>query len=207
MSTMWALREGADLVSDELVALAPALRLTWFTTLADSLERVVPGAWEALSMAAVEITDEGQLSVRIPDVYPVSKPVHKEVHKRVTEILKGVLSSDMACVVKFTAREPRPVRKQPTGLDVYHWGDPSPDTWMALSSDLTASFTTMEESAREVLAKARVTAVSQRAVWLCFPTVEARRAVGKTPGVAYALTMAAKEHLPGSFVALYAANV
>lgn len=69
-------------MSDELVALAPSLRPTGFTTLADSLEEAVPGAWEALSMAAVEITDEGQLSVRIPNVYPMSKPVHKEVHKR-----------------------------------------------------------------------------------------------------------------------------
>lgn len=193
-------------MSDELVALAPALRMTWFTTLADSLEQAVPGAWEALSMAAVEITDEGQLSVRIPNVYPVSKPVHKEVHKRVTDILKAVLGSDMACVVKFTAREPRPVRKQPTGLDVYHWGDPPPDSWAALSSGLMAAIGAMEEPAREVLGKAHVAAVSQRAVWLSFPTVEARRAVGKTPGVAYALTMAAKEHLSGSFVALYSAD-
>jgi hypothetical protein len=193
-------------MSDELVALAPPLRLTWFTTLADSLEQALPGAWEALSMAAVEITDEGQLSVRIPDVYPVSKPVHKEVHRMVTDILQGLLGSDMPCVVKFTARAPRPVRKQPTGLDVHHWGDPPPDSWAALSSGLIAAIGTMEEPAREVLGKAHVAAVSQRAVWLCFPTVEARRAVGKTPGVAYALTMAAKEQLPGSFVALYAAG-
>ena len=123
-------------MSDDLVAHAPALRVAWFSTVAPELERTLPGAWQALSMAAVELTDEGQLSVRIPTVYPVFKPVHAQVRTAVSEVLQAVPGLDVACIVKFSAREPRPVRKHPTGLDVYHWGDPQPDDWSLLASGL-----------------------------------------------------------------------
>lgn len=190
-------------MNDDVVALAPTLRRAWFTTVAAQLEQALPGAWEALSMAAVELTDEGQLMVRVPTVYPVYPPVYELVKGTVKDVLLGALGQSVECVVKLSRGEPRPLRKHPTGLDVYHWGDPHPDDWIPLAAGLVDALSAMEGPAREVFAGAEVTALSQRAIWMRFPTREARHAVGKTPGVAYALKMTVEAWRPGSLLAMY----
>lgn len=193
-------------MAEVTAALAPRLRRAWFEGIAPALESELPGAWEALAMSSLELTDDGALAARIPSVYPVLKPVQKLVRAAVLEGM-GAHVPDLPVTLKFSASTPRTVRRHSTGLDVYHWGDPPPEDWPRLLGGLTSTLATLEEPARSVLSLASIEAISQRVIWFRYPTVEARRAVGTTPGVAYALKVAVDSWRPGTLIVSYATGM
>lgn len=186
-----------------MIAVAPVLRRAWFCEVVPELERRIPGAWEGLSQASIGLTDDDKLTVRVAAVYPILAPVHGQVRATVLSVLRAKLPNDIPCAVKFSRRRPTPVHRNATGRDVYHWGDPHPDDWPDIIAPLLDALADTDDPVRAVLTRARVEAVSQRGVWLCFPDAEARRAVGTTSGAAYALKMALDGWQRGAHAAIY----
>lgn len=188
-------------MANDLVSLAPVLRHAWFVRVAARIEREYPGSWQSLSMAALELQQGGTLLARIP--YPSDTTERREVKSLIVDGFSPVLPGSVSCDVKFTTGRPRASRVHPSGLDVHHWGDPHPDQWPALVADLRCRIESLEVSQRRILDAANVVAVSQKLAWFEFPDAQSCKAVGSTPGVAFALQSAMDAWRRGSRAVRY----
>lgn len=188
-------------MTDRLVPLSPRLRRIWFSMVVPTVSGRFPGAAEGLVSAAAEFVD-GELKVRVP-AYTVAKSDQPEVRSTVVGLFSPTLPADVPCVVKFTVADPTPSRREATGLDVYLWGDPDPDRWAMLGTELVDRLMSAGEPLATVMQAAEVDAVSRRAVWLRFRDDAALNAVGKTPGAAYTLKALVDSWCAGMHVAMY----
>ena len=122
---------------------------------------------------------------------PLEGGLGRSLRRRVSAVTGGVVRE---VSWRYDDAAGRPVRRTSTSdLDVFRPGDPGrdayPDVLAELRRRLPADTT---DAAREVLGALGLAAVSAHRVWFAAPSAAAEKAVGSTPGAAYALFASVK---------------